>query len=380
MKLNQLQYCVLFLCFYFQISPGEAQSPYGINYQTIIRNGSGVPVMNQVVVIQISILKSTPAGEIIYQENHISQTNAFGNVNLVIGEGVDKIGDFSSIGWGSGDFYLQTALDPEGNGNYIIMGVSRFLSVPYALTTGSLTLTSPDGQYFEVKIDTLGNLFTEPVIDEWQCGDPFVDSRDDQVYGTVQVGDQCWMSENFNHGLMIDGIDEMADNDVIEKYCYNDDPQMCDQFGALYQWPEIMYYSLGSGKQGICPDGWHIPTDEEMKVLEGAADSQYAVGDPIWDNLGYRGFDAGGNLKESGTSNWNYPNLGATNSSGFGSLPHGYRKDDGSFANLGVASYFWSSVYTCCYPWYRKLSYTASSSNRNYITEFNGYGLRCLQD
>ena len=380
MKIDCLKYLGLFVLVLSLSGSLFSQAPAGFPYQAVVRDDAGMLLRNYEITFRFEILKSTPAGEIVFGELHSAQTNSLGIVNLVVGNGVPETGEFEAIVWGGDDFFLHCSVDIENNGVFELMSLSKFNSVPYALNVSGITLTSPDGKNYTVNVDTLGNLYASEVQHEWHCGDSFIDERDGHVYGTVVVGMQCWMGENLDYGQRIDGVEEMGNNGVIEKYCYNDDPQMCELYGALYQWPEIMYYSLGPGKQGICPDGWHVPTDDELKFLEGGADTQYPVGDPIWNNLGYRGFDAGGNLKVVGTDLWHSPNLGATNSSGFSSLPHGYRKDNGDFANFGIASYIWSSSYTCCYPWYRKLSYTASRPNRNYITEYNGYGLRCLKN
>ena len=85
---------------------------------------------------------------------------------------------------------------------------------------------------------------------------------------------------------MIHGTMEQSNNGIIEKYCYNNEPDSCTKYGGLYQWNEMMQYTTQQGAQGICPPGWHLPTDEEWKVLEGAVDSQYGIGDPEWDNCG----------------------------------------------------------------------------------------------
>ena len=101
-----------------------------------------------------------------------------------------------------------------------------------------------------------------------------------QVYHTVQIFSQCWFNENLNVGNMIPGTQEMSNNNVIEKYCYNNKEDSCTKYGGLYRWDELMQYSTTSGIQGICPNGWHVPTVEEWKLLEGAVDSQYGIGDP----------------------------------------------------------------------------------------------------
>jgi uncharacterized protein (TIGR02145 family) len=143
-----------------------------------------------------------------------------------------------------------------------------------------------------------------------------------------------------------------------------------------------MQYVTAEGAQGICPAGWHIPTDDEWKILEGTVDSQYGVGDPEWDDYGWRGLDAGGNLKEAGTTHWNSPNIGATNSSGFSGLPGGSRSNSGGFVyNLGNYGYFWSSSqYSALYAWYRALSFISADVDRSNISKEYGFSVRCLQD
>ena len=102
----------------------------------------------------------------------------------------------------------------------------------------------------------------------WQCGDIIVDERDEQKYNTVQIGDQCWMAENLNIGGMINGTDDPVEDENIEKYCYNDLESNCDTYGGLYTWDEMMSWTTEEGTQGICMEGWHIPTDGEWLVLK----------------------------------------------------------------------------------------------------------------
>ena len=69
---------------------------------------------------------------------------------------------------------------------------------------------------------------------------------------------------------MIQGNQNAANNGVIEKYCYNDDPNNCNTYGGLYQWNEAMQYVTTQGAQGICPSGWHIPTYAKLQTLKTA--------------------------------------------------------------------------------------------------------------
>ncbi len=147
---------------------------------------------------------------------------------------------------------------------------------------------------------------------------------------TVTIGDQIWMAENLDAGTMINGGVYQSDNGLIEKYCYDNLESNCDIYGGLYQWNEMMQFSLEEGAQGICPNGWHIPTMAEIDVLI--------------QNLG--GYDiAGGMLKEQGTDHWNEPNVGATNSSGMTLLGTGAWHDVlMRFNGIGIGSSIPSST------------------------------------
>jgi uncharacterized protein (TIGR02145 family) len=198
-----------------------------------------------------------------------------------------------------------------------------------------------------------------------------------QTYHTVLIGTQCWLKENMNVGTMISGTSEQTDNGITEKYCYNDEPANCDFYGALYQWDEAMQYGTTEGARGICPDGWHVPADWELKILEGTADSQYGVGDPEWDLPGCRGFDAGYHLRSS--TEWGTACNG-TNLSGFKALPAGSRNPEGSFTSIGESTTFWSSSQReDGSVWPRNLSCQGKVC-RDYDDIRFGWAVRCLKD
>jgi len=205
-----------------------------------------------------------------------------------------------------------------------------------------------------------------------------------QVYNTIQVFSQCWLKENMNVGTMIPGIQDMSDDGIIEKYCYDDEPDSCTVYGGLYQWNEMMQYTTIQVVQGICPPDWHLPTDEEWKVLEGAVDSMYGIGDNIWDNPGFRGFDVAINLKS--TSGWEAPEWNGTNLFGFSALPGGRRMVYVyfSFTNCGAYSTWWTTTENPGYcPWYRNAWTNFSGTGRSSgtpVTKLWGFSVRCLRD
>ncbi|MFC2083868.1 fibrobacter succinogenes major paralogous domain-containing protein [Bacteroidota bacterium] len=182
----------------------------------------------------------------------------------------------------------------------------------------------------------------------------------EQIYNTVQIGDQCWFKENLNIGDIILGNQEASNNDTVEKYCYDNNPANCATYGGLYQWNEAMQYSTEEGAQGICPDGWHIPTLEEFQTLYDAVGGD------------------GNALKAKGQGTGSGE---GTNKSGFSALLAGGRGYYGNFGSLGYGTYFWSSseyntgsAYDMCLYYY--------GSNINFLNYYKYYGfsVRCLMD
>jgi uncharacterized protein (TIGR02145 family) len=203
-----------------------------------------------------------------------------------------------------------------------------------------------------------------------QTIDSIVDIRDNQVYKIVKIGQQWWMQENLNVGTRIDGSQNTSDNGTMEKYCYDNKDSLCNIYGGLYQWNEMMDYQESDDenpgkKRGICPVGWHLPSDPEWIEL--------------FTFLGGQGV-AGGKLKETGIIHWNSPNTGATNSSGFTALPAGNRQIIGSFGNIAQYGYWWSSTGssgTNAWSWYAG-NITSGITRWTYEKEY-GFSIRCVQ-
>lgn len=210
------------------------------------------------------------------------------------------------------------------------------------------------------------------------CGMDFVDSRDGKVYQTVKIGSQCWMKQNLNYGVRVDEGTNMSQNGINEKYCYDDLESNCDTYGAFYQWNELMSYSYTIPAQGICPGGWHIPTDAEWVTLEAYADSQWDASNPGWYTIGYRGVDAGYHLKSD--YDW-YASGNGDDSVGFRALPTG-KTWDGSSLNLHYATYLWTSTEVSGgVSAYNRAFYSGGvQSYRDASSVLNGMGVRCVRD
>ncbi|QXP61572.1 tail fiber domain-containing protein [Olleya sp. HaHaR_3_96] len=119
-----------------------AQTPEKMSYQALVRNATDDLVSNQAIGMQISILETTATGTAVYVETQNPTTNINGLVTLEIGSGSIVSGDFTTIDWSAGAYFIKTETDPTGGSNYTITGTSQLMSVPYALyakTSGSST-------------------------------------------------------------------------------------------------------------------------------------------------------------------------------------------------------------------------------------------------
>jgi hypothetical protein len=127
-----------------------AQSPEKMSYQAVVRNSSDALVTSTAVGMQISILQGSSSGTAVYVETQTPTSNANGLVSLEIGAGTVVSGDFTTIDWANGPYFIKTETDPTGGTSYTISGTSQLLSVPYALhaktadsVTGTNTETDP---------------------------------------------------------------------------------------------------------------------------------------------------------------------------------------------------------------------------------------------
>src|SRR5512138_2524536 len=195
-----------------------------------------------------------------------------------------------------------------------------------------------------------------------------------QEYPTVQIFSQCWLAKNLNVGTMIAVPDTAKDNGIIEKYCYDNVEDSCSVYGGFYQWDEMMAYSSAPGSRGICPPGWHLATDEDWKILCGAADSLYRVGNPVWDSAGVWGVNAGYNLK----SPWYWENEGnGSDIYGFTVPPIGYRDYWGYVYGFGHAAKYWSTgEYDSVDAWSRGFGCHGRDVSRYHESKYNGYSVR----
>ena len=115
------------------IAIATAQTPQGFKYQAAVRDNSGLALANKLVAIRLSLLLNSANGTNVYSEVHKIATNDFGVANLNIGSGANTTGNFASIDWGAGTYFLKTEADITNGTNFVFLGTSQLLSVPYAM-------------------------------------------------------------------------------------------------------------------------------------------------------------------------------------------------------------------------------------------------------
>ena len=198
-------------------------------------------------------------------------------------------------------------------------------------------------------------------------GGVLTDSRDGQTYKTVSIGMQTWMAENLNY-------------EINNSYCYNDNASNCTKYGRLYTWAAAMDSvgtwsangkGCGYGKtcspkfpvRGVCPEGWHLPTQTEWNTLFTAVGGQSTAGKML-----------------KSTSGWNGSGNG-TDAYSFSALPAGGRYDDGNFYGEGSSAYFWgSSEYDSDYAFRMYLYYGRGLADLDSRDKDYGFSVRCVKD
>ena len=226
----------------------------------------------------------------------------------------------------------------------------------------------------------------------------FTDNRDGKVYKTVTIGEQVWMAENLAYLPSVVGPATISSSTAYYYvYDYNGTDVAAAKatdnyqtYGVLYNWPAAMAGAASSdanpsGVQGVCPDGWHLPSDAEWTQLE-----EYLIAN----GYNYDGTTTGNQIAKSmaNYSGWNTSStVGAVgntdypeyrNKSGFTALPGGYRSNYGALYDIGSSGNWWSSTQDSTdYAWFRTLYYSYGFVSRySYLIRAYGFSVRCVRD
>jgi uncharacterized protein (TIGR02145 family) len=292
------------------------------------------------------------------------------------------------------------------NGTWVNLGTSQLVSVPYALVSGK-SLEANRAYEATTLRDSAGNVFSvgysngQPTLvpapgsgsasnpSSFACGQSVTYAG--ESYPTVQIGTQCWLAKNLNVGTLKGTwsvVDSQRNDGVIEKYCWGNQINYCQNLGGLYQWAEALQYQNGASNttspspafsgnvKGICPIGWHIPTDNEFCIMTLFLDSSVnCTSYGIW-----TGNSIGGLLKSTEVW-WQSPNINATNGSGFNAQPHGYRDNlNGFIQKDGEASFWTTDENNSTNSIGRFLKNSNSQIARDAYEKQFGFSVRCLKD
>ncbi len=312
-------------------------------------------------------------------------------ITVTLTEGVPEVGfsvyQTSVCPDSSAQFYNRSINNPTswlwdfGDGTTSVLENPPHVYRSTGIYTVSLTVTNSYGTDFEIKDDYI--VVPQPVSD-----------YDGNVYQTVQIGEQLWMKENLKTTHYADGtalIDGRGAGDISEDYTtkyhfsYNDNEDYADIYGRLYTWAAAVNGVSGNESelqrvQGVCPDGWHVPGDDEWQELE----IYLGLTDREANQTAWRGSTEGLLLKEPGTSHWtsDYRDIiFGTNESGFSALAGGSRLYNESFRKIAMRAHFWSATESVDnYAWQRRLYYNYAKIYRYDDYKSRGYSVRCVKD
>ncbi len=351
-----------------------SQAPQGIPYQAVMRNADGSVMASSAVSLTFMIHDGAANGTVVYQESHALTSNAQGLVSCVVGSGVVSQGNFAQINWGGGAKFLQVMMGSTD------LGTQQMLSVPYSLYSETTNVSvSATGDTLTIG----GNSVIVPGISAanppalYTMGSGVTDI-DGNFYPSIIINGQEWMQKNLTVSKYRNGdpiptglSDATWSSTTSGAYAIYDNVAANDTtYGKLYNW-----YAVNDGR-GLCPTGWHVPSDAEWTTLINYLDPNQNPS-----AYGAQSSVAGGKMKS--TTEWTSPNLGATNESGFSGLPGGARNYDGTYSAVGDYGLWWSSSTEVDYnaPMEREL-YNSESSVHRYYADFIqfGFSVRCIND
>jgi len=274
--------------------------------------------------------------------------------------------------------------DLNGDGMIDILDIILLVNIILADEYNSIADLNEDGELNILDVVIMVNLVLYG--DDGACID-----IDGNVYETIQIGEQEWMAENlkvtqYNNGDPITHVTNNGDwgsYDEGQYGVYDNDPSYAVTYGNLYNWAVV------DDSRGVCPEGWHVPSDDEWKELEMAVGMSQSEAD----DTGHRGTNEASKLAGNAVL-WNEGDLkdnARFGVSGFNALPSGYHvtsNNAGGYYGIGSLAYFWSSsdfIYYDSYSgndiivvWTRSLSNDNASVFRFYDVRQHGFSLRCV--
>lgn len=214
------------------------------------------------------------------------------------------------------------------------------------------------GTYSVTVVDAADSSASADILVTQPGSDSLITDIEGNIYHTVEIGDQTWMKENMK-------VTKSPEGDEITSYCYNDNIDNQSTYGRLYTWDVAMNGSVTEMAQGICPDGWHVPSDGEWQELEMFLGMTRQEADMV--NT-WRGEGIGTALIKGGNS-------------GYEAILAGRRDNNGNYSLLDQYEYVWTSTEYGSYAWRRCLSSMDSRVGRwNTFPKTYAFSIRCIKD
>jgi uncharacterized protein (TIGR02145 family) len=380
-----------------------SQVPQSIPYQAVMRNADGTVMSNAAITLTFEIHDVAATGAVVYEETHAVTSNSQGLVSLNVGGGNVVTGTFSGIQWGTGSKFLQVLMN-AGNGN-VDLGTQQMMSVPYALYAEDVNVRvslTGDSLFIGDQVSIVPGVSAANLVSTSNFGSVLLPGNTtcqseyisvtgcggqdsllyyDRYYSLTEIGGQCWFAENLatdkysNGDFISTGLSNTVwSNTTSGAYAiYDNNPVNDAIYGKLYNW----YTTLDT--RGVCPTGWHVPSDCEYTFLINFIDS-----DQLEVENNVQSWTAGGSLKS--TSIWSMPNISATNETGFSAMPGGWKFPDGQYGagENNVETDFgrlWSSSSNLSSAgWNRLIGYNSGVISRHFDDYRFGFSVRCLKD
>ncbi len=270
-----------------------AQAPNKMSYQAVIRNSSNALITNQAVGMRISILQTSSSGTAVYVETQTPITNANGLASIEIGGGTLVSGNFATINWANGPYFIKTETDPSGGTSYSIAGTSQFLSVPYALyskTTSSSVSASGDTLYIgntPYIIPGISAANTSGGNGQYPVGSVFCNGPTAVVDVTNPATGKIWMDRNLGASQAATSSTDANSYGDLYQWGRRSDGHQCrtspttSTLSSVDQpangsfilapnyadWRSPQNNNLWQGVNGVnnpCPSGYRLPTDTEL--------------------------------------------------------------------------------------------------------------------
>jgi hypothetical protein len=257
----------LFLLVVVAITTNAQAPPEAFNYSAVARDANSNPIANSTIGIQMTILMGSPIGSTVYQENHFVNTDDYGLFNLIVGGGSILSGTIADIDWGADDYYLQVGMDANGGNNFLNMGSTQLLSVPYALYAKTAGSVNGGSQIDSAAIANMGFLSSGGT-------GTFAHGIGEEFGGGVIF--HLWLDANgVEHGLIVDKTD------LSTAQAWSNVDQTEIGASAQSSWDGVGNSNAIVGQTGhtnsaaaLClnsvnggQNDWHLPTIDELSLL-----------------------------------------------------------------------------------------------------------------